>query len=325
MIQSILLRLVHVTANLYPKAGGPSRTVMQLVDALATGEAVEVTLLCQGFSDEPTVSSVNQSVNRQFLSSPSALSLKLGLPVNHWAAWAARRYDIRLIIHPRGMLEPWALKQQAFKKRLALELFQRRDLETAKAFIATAKMEYKTIRTLGLKQPVAIIPNGVSVEGSPGEDSARSTNEPEIRTALFLSRVHPKKGIPNLLRAWAQVAPQGWRLRIAGPDEGEHLAEVMALARQLGIEQFVEYVGAVDGPEKSALYRDGDLFVLPTFSENFGVVVAEALAHGVPVITTKGAPWKDLETYECGWWIDIGIEPLVSALRAAMALSNEER
>lgn len=76
---------------------------------------------------------------------------------------------------------------------------------------------------------------------------------------------------------------------------------------------------------KAALYREADLFVLPTFSENFGLVVAEALAYGLPVITTRGAPWADLETYGCGWWIETGMEPLVPALRAAMALSNAER
>ena len=87
----------------------------------------------------------------------------------------------------------------------------------------------------------------------------------------------------------------------------------------------MEYLGEVDGEAKTRAYLDADVFVLPTFSENFGVVVAEALAHGLPVITTRGAPWADLETYGCGWWVDIGVEPLVQALREAMALSDDER
>jgi glycosyltransferase involved in cell wall biosynthesis len=99
----------------------------------------------------------------------------------------------------------------------------------------------------------------------------------------------------------------------------------MVLVGELGIEKAVEYVGSVDGEQKSAMYRDADLFVLPTFSENFGVVVAEALAHGVPVITTRGAPWADLEIYGCGWWVDIGVPPLEQALRDAMSLSDDER
>jgi glycosyltransferase involved in cell wall biosynthesis len=150
-------------------------------------------------------------------------------------------------------------------------------------------------------------------------------SDKNARRVLFLSRVHPVKGILNLLHAWAAVMPKGWRLKIAGPDEGGHLAEVIALARALGIDQMVEFLGEVDGEAKRQAYLEADLFVLPTFSENFGVVVAEALAHGVPVITTRGAPWADLQTHACGWWVDIGVEPLVMALREAMALRDDER
>ena len=146
-----------------------------------------------------------------------------------------------------------------------------------------------------------------------------------IRTALFLSRVHPKKGLLNLVRAWSNLSPKNWRLCIAGPNEGGHLDEVMALAQQFGINDSVEYVGEVDGEQKDALYRMADIFVLPTFSENFGVVVVEALVHGIPVITTHGAPWADLEVYGCGWWVEIGVDPLQEALREAMALSDDER
>lgn len=145
------------------------------------------------------------------------------------------------------------------------------------------------------------------------------------RVALFLSRVHPKKGLLELVRAWAQAAPQGWRLRIAGPDEGGHWAEVARELERLGLGAAVEYLGPVVGEAKAVLYRQADLFVLPTFSENFGLVVAEALTYGVPVITTRGAPWADLETYGCGWWIDTGVAPLVAALRQALALSDAER
>ena len=79
------------------------------------------------------------------------------------------------------------------------------------------------------------------------------------------------------------------------------------------------------GEEKDILFRDADLFILPTFSENYGVVVAEALSYGIPVITTKGAPWEGLVSYHCGWWVDIGVEPLAKALREAVSLSGYER
>ena len=145
------------------------------------------------------------------------------------------------------------------------------------------------------------------------------------RPGRWTHRGHPVKGLFNLVRAWAQLNPAGWRLCIAGPDEAGHLQEVLALVKELGIQRGVNYVGPVDGAAKSALYNSADVFVLPTFTENFGVVVAEALAHGLPVITTRGAPWADLNAYGCGWWVDIGVDPLVQALREAMALSDDQR
>lgn len=346
-----MISATHVVASLHPNAGGPSRTVVQLTNALAAHDDFVVTLMNQSFSGDPAMSSA-EGVDRQQIESSSVLALKFGLPisdelkrmirqrcpnlihshglwtpVNHWASATARRHDIPLIIQPRGMLEPWALNHKAWKKKLALALFQSHDLKKASMFFATSSMEYENIRSLGFRQPVAIIPNGVL-----GGQVCELDTKPNLskwrdgeRVVLFLSRVHPKKGLFNLLKAWAIVKPHGWRLQIAGPNEDGHLAEVLSLARELGIDLMVDYLGSVDGKAKSQTYLKANLFVLPTFSENFGLVVAEALAHGLPVITTHGAPWSDLETYGCGWWIDISVDALVICLREAMALSDEER
>lgn len=379
-----LLAVLHVVPSLDPAQGGPSRTVVALADALARQAGCRVGLVSQGRQGAASVASAEAAVGRFIHLSQSRLALALGLPcgralrqawrsetpdlihshgvwhpANHWAARAARRWGVPLIVQPRGMLEPWALGQKAGKKRLALALFQRRDLASAAALVATSEMEYQNLRRLGLRQPVAVIPNGVSLavgaeaealgmEAVAVKDGLRRVGPPpgglarrlgdwerdqepdqaRERIALFLSRVHPKKGLLELVRAWSQVvplAPAAWRLRLVGPDEGGHWAEVARLVDALGLGATVEYLGPVDGPRAAALYRAADLFVLPTFSENFGLVVAEALAYGVPVITTRGAPWADLETYGCGWWIETGVGPLAATLRAAMALSDAER
>jgi glycosyltransferase involved in cell wall biosynthesis len=144
------------------------------------------------------------------------------------------------------------------------------------------------------------------------------------RRALFLSRIHPKKGLLNLIEAWRQVRPRGWRLLIAGPDESNHLSSVQEAVRQAGLTATVTFVGPVYGQQKLDLFNSADLFILPTFSENFGIAVPEALASAVPVITTKGAPWGCLETHDCGWWVDIGVPPLARALSEATQCSESE-
>lgn len=346
------IAVLHAIAGLHARSGGTSRVVIDITDTLAQQQNLSIALLAQSHPCEESLPSVSMEVKRFVAVSQSSLALALGLPfrkvlqsiiktkppallhshglwlpLNHWASSLGCQNGIPVIVQPHGMLESWALNHKARKKKLVMALFQRRDLESASVFIATAAMEFESIRALGLRQPVAVIPNGVLFGASCVADAHATvvrTDNTE-RVALFLSRVHPIKGVLNLLQAWAQVAPKGWRLKIAGPNEGGHLAEVMAMARELGIAQVVEYLGSVDGQIKAQTYLAADLFVLPTFSENFGVVVAEALAHGLPVITTRGAPWADLEIFDCGWWVDIGVDPLVHALRDAMALSDEER
>ena len=333
----------HVVAGLHPKAGGPSRTVVQLTDALAAVPGVRITVITQGRSGEPQVPSLNPKVSRHtrhwqwkitgtlgwagkqtlhhvVAQTPPDILHSHGLwqPLMHWTARYARRADIPLVIHPRGMLEPWALAYRGWKKRWALTLYQMRDLETAMVLLATAQQEAEHFRQMGLRQPIAVIPNGVELPAAT-QSLVPNRNVNQTKRALFLSRIHPKKGLLNLLDAWACVQPQQWQLQLAGPDEGGHLAEVMHRAQALGLQDRIEYLGSVDGEQKAAVYQGADLFILPTFSENFGVVVAEALAYGLPVITTHGAPWAGLVEHRCGWWVEPTVDGLVGALRDAVA------
>jgi glycosyltransferase involved in cell wall biosynthesis len=324
--------------------------VVQLTDALSLCDGLAVTLMSQQLIGDCSIPSVMQQVDRRVRVSYSRMGLALGLPLkfelsqfgavsrptlihshgvwqpaNHWVARAAGRWQVPLIIQPRGMLEPWALGQKAFKKRVALALFQQADLDSARVFVATSEMEAENLRRLGLRQPVVIIPNGVDLAIDPSMVGDNHLDPNRERIVLFLSRVHPKKGLLELVTAWNCLAPSGWRLRIAGPDDDGHWNQVESRVRKLGLGSSVEYLGPVDGTQKTALYQQADLFILPTFSENFGIVVAEAMAQGLPVITTRGAPWSELETQRCGWWIDTGVEPITRALQTAMLLSDDER
>ena len=337
---------IHTVASLRKSMGGPSYAVTALCAALGQ-LGVPVDLFSQDIpatapDDKNVIPPADQvrttlvNVNRwpgfgmnhaptfgatlreryQSLQHPLLHEHGLWRPLNHTVVSLARQLNIPLIITSHGMLEPWAMNHKAWKKRLAWNLYQRRDLESAAVLHATAEQEAESFRQLGLRQPIAIIPNGTDLPE--WRDLAYPKGTP--RTMLFLSRIHQKKGLLELVQAWQIVKPTGWKMIIAGPDEGGHQQIVEAAIQQAGLQDDFEFTGSVYGEDKEALYRSADLFVLPTFSENFGLVVAEALACGVPVITTKGAPWQGLHTHRCGWWIDIGVEPLAVALREAMNL-----
>jgi glycosyltransferase involved in cell wall biosynthesis len=219
------------------------------------------------------------------------------------------------------MLGDAALRFSRKKKMLIWRLLQGPAVRCAACFHATSSQEYEDIRAYGLTQPVAIIPNGIDL---PQTYSKMVTGAAD-RVVLSLGRIHPKKGLDRLLRAWAKVeaAHPGWRLRIAGPAELGHDAKLKALAVNLRLSR-VSIEPAIYHTEKYNAFREAEFFVLPTLNENFAMTVAESLAAGTPVISTKGAPWAGLELERCGWWIDHGIEPLAAALSGAMAMPRAE-
>jgi glycosyltransferase involved in cell wall biosynthesis len=234
---------------------------------------------------------------------------------------AAMELGLPYLLSTRGMLEPWSLGHKKWKKRLARNLYQDRILVSASMFHATSMDEARNIRGLGFSQPIAVIPNGID---QPISLVRPRTEKASDKIVLFLSRVHPKKGLLNLLAAWRAANPQGWKLIIAGPDDGGHWHEVQKAIHSYGMSGTVELRGAAVGQQKDDLFARSDLFILPSFSENFGIVIAEAMAHGLPVITTTGTPWQSLVEFQAGWWVSPDVESLAKALAEATNLSTDE-
>ena len=126
-----------------------------------------------------------------------------------------------------------------------------------------------------------------------------------------------------LVEAWARIRPQNWILRIAGPDEAGHQKQVERAVSAAGLGEVVSFTGPIEPEMKKSAFFDADLFVLPTHSESFGMVVAEALAHGVPVLTTTAAPWSILRERGCGWCVDATVDGMSEGLRQATSLDTE--
>lgn len=338
-----MISVVHITTALSPSGAGVYEAVRGITTRLAAEPGFKVQVI--GLAREKDAWPVDRrrwdGVNVTAVGGGGARGVVAlrryaqAMPVAHidivhahgvWdgaalaGALLAERAGCRLVISPHGMLEPWAFSHNRLKKFLPWHLWERRALAAADVLEAKSDLEATAFPKVGLHNQATVIPVGLDIpELLP---VVRPTGRP--RTCLFLSRIHPKKGIDMLLKAWAALRPAGWRLVIAGPDDGGHLPPLQSLARCLGIAGDVDFLGPQYGQAKWDLLRSAELFVLPSHSENFGIVIPEALAMGVPCIATTGTPWVELGPSGMGWCVAPTVDAITSALAASVSLTSAD-
>lgn len=340
------MKIIHLVSSIDASTGGPARSITASIQGVKSLSQYKLKLNC-GHSDTPIYGILEDGHDVvdffEFNSFGYLKGLNFGkedvsrtilhghgiweMPI-HQLASQARKLKIPYIISPHGMLEPWALSQGSCKKKIALRLYQMKDLKQAFCLHATSNMEANALRDLGVKNPIAIIPNSVELPNiiKSLDLNAIKSNKSHNKI-LFLSRIHPKKGIENLIEAWARIPgslKNGWTLEIVGNGDPIYIQKLKNIISIKGLQHSVQILDPVYGDRKNDVYLSADFFVLPTYSENFGMVVAEAMSFGIPVITTKGAPWEELQTHNAGWWIDIGVDPLTKALSEAMITPKEK-
>lgn len=327
--------VVHVITSTRLDRGGPSLSATQLMEALRHGGQGGL-LVCPDAQDDPRSYAVGSCESYPSLERLLAVEPRESIGALHihgvWEWYLhnvsklARKYKIPYVFSPHGMLEPWAMRHRRWKKSLAWWLYQRKDLQHSAMLLATAPSEAEQFSRLGLTNKTVVLPNGIDFPADllGGESQRPVRDSTSIRTALFLSRIHPKKGLGMLVEAWAKVRPQGWQMRVVGPDAGGHRQWVESLVRRYDLQANWTFHDAVYGEEKAKVFLSSDLFVLPTFSENFGIAVAEALAYRLPVVTTTGAPWQGLIDHRCGWWVAPSVEGITQALVQATSTSPQE-
>jgi poly(glycerol-phosphate) alpha-glucosyltransferase len=236
-----------------------------------------------------------------------------------------------LVVSPHGMLDPWAVRHSALKKRLAGWLYENAHLRRAACLHALCEAELEAIRSYGLVNPVAVIPNGVDLpqrdDLMPPPGWAECVPH-DARVLLFLGRIHPKKGLVSLLHGWQQASAQGkgtpWHLVIAGWDQGNHQAELQALARQLGLNGSVHFVGPQFHEEKDRSFARADAFILPSFSEGLPMAVLEAWSFGLPVWMTPGCNLPEGFAAGAARKMAPDAESIASELERLFALSDGE-
>jgi glycosyltransferase involved in cell wall biosynthesis len=332
------LQVVHLTGSIHPAQGGPAYSVPRLCGAL--GEAgVETRLLTLKDPRQGLITAVREEFPmrgpaklgfapdmwRRLASLAAAGEVDITHSHNLWQMpqiypdWLVRQ-GIPHVVSPRGTLTAYSMAAGSRLKVIHWPLVQRPVLKRAAAFHATGDSEAEDIRRLGFRQPIALLPVGIDLpEWEP-------PSETDARTILFLGRLHPEKGPMRLIEAWGLIQHQlpDWRVRLIGPDPIGHKRELEQRLKDSAIER-VEFGPEVRGPEKLQALRQGSLLVLPSPTENFGVVVAEALSVGIPVIANHGAPWRTLAERGAGWWIPHGPEPLAETMLKAARLPYAKR
>lgn len=333
------MKICIFTSSIDKKDGGPSRSVPILSKGIG-----------ENYSDVTLVAGETDQMNDHMIEGTSVKFVKFNkacneaeleqvlleghydivhaqgiwVPIYNKMAKILRKHGIPYVMTPRGALEPWCLEQKKWKKKLAMMLYQKKDLQKAAAILTTADMEAQHLRDLGIKTPLAVIPNGIDVT----EYQCRPVDflSSVKKQIVFLSRIHQKKGIEILINVWGRMRADfpDWNVVIAGNGEETYIEQLKGVISSKGLSDVVEIIPPIFGEVKHKLYMESSLFVLPTYSENFGMVIAEALACGVPVVTTNGTPWQELNDEKIGWCVDLSEENIEKAIREALTLPAEE-
>lgn len=264
----------------------------------------------------------------------------LWLGAYHKVASCARKNSIPVVWSTHGMTAPWSMRYKWWKKLPAWLFYQKRDLLGAFAIHCTTDQELEWNRKLGLKNCfIAPLGTDLLVDGQRLETGGQSLDV-SGRRLLFVGRIHPVKGLENLIRAWGMavgrnreadgsrqlvVGGERWRLRVVGPDEGGYLARLKTLVASLELKDRVEFVGSRFGGELQKEYDDCDCLVLPSFTENFGATVVDAMAYGKPVIASTFTPWKEVSDRGCGWWVSNEPGELAKAIVEMIEIGDEKR
>ncbi|HEX8847964.1 MAG TPA: glycosyltransferase [Gemmatimonadaceae bacterium] len=336
------MRVLHVIGSVAPREGGPTVAIKGMSSALAA-QGLEVTVATTNADgprdtlDVPVRDPViEKGVEYRHFARTLPGTFGLSLPLSRWlranvAAYdvvevhglfvhatiagcrAARRAGVPYVVRPLGMLDPWSLAQHAWKKRPYIRLIERPHLDGAAAIHATSESEADSVRGLGYRDRVRVIPLGV--DAMPASRSERRGGD--AIELLFLSRLHPKKNVPLLLAAVAEARKAGadLRLTIAGTGTDEYRAELDRQVDALALRPVVRFVGQVAGDAKRELLARSDVFALPSSQENFGIAVAEALAAGLPVVVSdQVALAPDIAAADAGIIVPVDVAATAAAL-----------
>jgi len=255
-----------------------------------------------------------------------ALWMYTSVATHRWARRRGKPY----IVTPNGMLEPWALRNSKWKKRFARLFYEDRTLRGAACLHANTTKELNDIRTYGLRNPVAVISNGINLPADKEQREVEGRTSAGARSSskvlLFLARIHPKKGLAELIEGW-RISParrNGWMLEIAGWDDGKHEAELRAHCKRLELCSSVSWVGPQYGVDLANAYKRASAFILPSFSEGLPMAVLAAWAYGKPVLMTPHCNLPEGFAAEAALEIDPDPDSIAQGITRIVEMPGEE-
>ncbi|MGB3385328.1 MAG: glycosyltransferase [Marinomonas sp.] len=348
------MKIFALIENISNEYGGPANSLPNMLEAIRSELSIESLVYSISSSKDERNEFIErfsipwircQKIGFDKIKYSHELNYKLSIDLNNddllfsnnlWnypaflAAQLSRKKDIPHIISIRGSLYPWSLGQSNIIKKIAWNFFQKKSLQQASLIHVTCSDEYKAVRDLGITSPIAIVPHGINYDDY--QNLPKKSNAIEYlglnqnkKYILFMSRLHKKKGLDLLLELWPELVDKfpDWCLLIVGPDYSNYTDSISKLAIENDIVHNIKTLGMLTGDKKKCVLAASEFFVLPTYTENFGVVIGEALAAGLPVITTTGTPWSEIGSHNCGKYINLSKENVSQALQEMMSMEEK--
>ncbi|GAA0827785.1 hypothetical protein GCM10009112_07350 [Marinomonas arenicola] len=348
------MKLISVIENIADEYGGPANSLPNMLEAIRSELSIESLIYsisssknernefierfsipwtrCQkiGFDKLKYSAEIKKKLSSDMANDDILFSNNLWNYPAYLSAKLAKKYKLPHIVSIRGTLYPWSLDQSKLSKKIAWNFFQKKSLQQASLIHVTCSEEYNAVRKLGITTPIAIVPHGINYDDY--QDLPKKNNAIEYlglnqdkKYILFMSRLHKKKGLDLLLELWPELVNKfpDWCLLIVGPDYSDYTDSISKLAIENDIVGNIKTLGMLTGDKKKCVLAASEFFVLPTYTENFGVVIGEALAAGLPTITTTGTPWSEIGTYNCGKYINLSKENIRQALQEMMCMEEE--
>ena len=311
------MKVGFIIENYYPSYGGPYSAIKDTIKELSKNNKIKIKLICKKNSKNK-INNVN-------------LEKKIkSLDVCHfyggWTYFYLKAFVIALIhkkkkiFHPFGIFEPWSMSQKKIKKKIAWYLYQEWILKKSDLIHCVSEMEQKNLLKLNRNFKTIVLPYGIS-----NKFITTNIKKNFKKKALFFSRLHPKKGLSDLIKAWIELNDKNWVLDIVGPHEDKeyynNLSNIIKNNNKCNINLLKPVFSNI---EKKKLFANYDFFVLPTKNDPFGLVILESLSRGLPVLTNDNTPWSSIKYFNAGWFIHDSYSNLKQILKKIFNTPKEQ-